>query len=381
MKVTGVIRKSLKSLTSIGDNFNQKDEQGNIRKSISSIANRFLPRFHDTMKEKTSSNKEQNAIKKQNIERKCPYTECDSKGNTDTKSKNKKHLILEHCPTYQKISNNTENDGQKTENRNKEIARLFQSEIVDEQLNPGQYENIIKKSNEQNIKVLENSSNYLNEENDSIIFDGQFNVQPSEENKNKTSFVVDYKTKSEDRVKNEQTNNVLENSSNYLNEENDSIIFDGQFNVQPSEENKNKTSFVVDYKTKSEDRVKNEQTNNVLENSSNYLNEENDSVIFQEQFNLRSMEASNKNSIEQIDNVLGNSSSYLNEGKNSVIIGHDDFILYSNSDSLLLDEVFINDPNSSFSNVDNLDESLKAEIKSFFSRIILLLNDFFKNSK
>ena len=61
MKVTGVIRKSLKSLTSIGDNFNQKDEQGNIRKSISSIANRFLPRFHDTMKEKTSSNKEQNA--------------------------------------------------------------------------------------------------------------------------------------------------------------------------------------------------------------------------------------------------------------------------------------------------------------------------------
>ena len=94
MKETGVIRKSLKSLTSIGDNFNQKDEQGNIRKSLSSIANRFLPRFHDTMKEKKSSNKEQNAIKKQNIERKCPYPECDSKGNTDPKSKNKNHWIL-----------------------------------------------------------------------------------------------------------------------------------------------------------------------------------------------------------------------------------------------------------------------------------------------
>ena len=159
MKVTGVIRKSLKSLTSIGDNFNQKDEQGNIRKSISSIANRFLPRFHDTTKDKTSSNKEQNAIKKQNIERKCPYPECDSKGNTDPKSKNKKHWILEHCPTYQKISNNTGNDGPKTKNRNKKIAKLFQSEIVDEQLNPGQYENIIKKPNEQN-------NNYLNEEND-----------------------------------------------------------------------------------------------------------------------------------------------------------------------------------------------------------------------
>ena len=125
MKVTGVIRKSLKSLTSIGDYLNQKDrdalneqnEQGNIRKSISSIANRFLPRFHDTMKEKTSSNKEQNAIKKQNIERKCPYPECDSKGNTDPKSKNKKHWILEHCPTFQKISNNTGNDGQKTKKK------------------------------------------------------------------------------------------------------------------------------------------------------------------------------------------------------------------------------------------------------------------------
>ena len=60
-----------------------------------------------------------------------------------------------------------------------------------------------------------------------------------------------------------------------------------------------------------------------------------------------------------------------------MIIGHDDFILYSNSDSLLLDEAFINDQNSSFSNVNNLDESLKEEIKSFFSRIIILLNDFF----
>ena len=109
------------------------------------------------------------------------------------------------------------------------------------------------------------------------------------------------------QILNEKRDNVLKNSPSNLNEENISVNFEKQSSFGAAVNMKSNLNDASIYEIDSLPQFSNEQRDNVLKNLPGNLNEDNNSVNFEKQFNFDNGQNMNQNfddvSFYQIDSV------------------------------------------------------------------------------
>ena len=333
--------------------------KGVICKSLSSITGSFIPkkieRKNEQIKKTIADNEENN----KDLKKKCPYPNCNGKGNSDKCSKDKIHYVLKDCPNYRELN---------------ELLEVASNEKIG---------NLIDLTNETaniNSKKLHKD---LKEENLSVIFYEQSNVERFQKVNENSDYSSRNLIEPSRYYPNEQTRIYLTTLPKDLKEENLSVITEDQSKIRRFQKMNENLIYSSSDLNEPLRYYPNEQTRIYSTTLPKDLKEENLSVIFYEQSNVERFQKVNENSDYSSRNLIEPSRYYPNE-QTRIYLTTLPKDLKEENHSIVIDEQsnvarFRLDNRTLYNQVSDLRQQLFNEQNQNFFKLIRILNDFTSN--